>query len=352
MKKKVIIILSIIVCVIIILVLLFAIFNPFLTIKLNGNDNTVVEYGSHYKEKNATSKSLLINLSNKIKISSNVDEKKIGNYKVKYEIKYLLKTKTITRNVKVEDTTLPTITLKGKSEVNMYVGDKYSEAGYSAFDNYDQDITNKVKVNNSCDYSKKGKCEILYEVSDSSGNKASIKRVVNISEKPKEKGITYINGILLVNKKYSLPKDYAPGVNGEAGKALEKLQKDAKKAGYSMNLISGFRSYYDQQVLYNNYVKRDGKEIASTYSAEPGHSEHQTGLAFDVGKIDNNYGNTPAGKWLASNAYKYGFIIRYPKGKESITGYMYEPWHIRYLGVEHAKNIYEKGVTLEEYLGV
>ena len=91
---------------------------------------------------------------------------------------------------------------------------------------------------------------------------------------------------------------------------------------------------------------------ADTYSARAGHSEHQTGLAFDVGKIDDNYGNTKEGVWLKNNAHIYGFIIRYPKGKEHITGYKYEPWHIRYLGVDIATKVYNKGVTLEEYLGI
>ena len=115
-----------------------------------------------------------------------------------------------------------------------------------------------------------------------------------------------------------------------------------------MPLLSGYRSYYTQQYLYNSYVSTYGRESADTFSARPGHSEHQTGLAFDVGSIDDYYGDTPAGIWLKENAHYYGFIIRYPKGKEHITGYKYEPWHIRYLGVDIATDIYNKGVTLEE----
>ena len=105
-------------------------------------------------------------------------------------------------------------------------------------------------------------------------------------------------------------------------------------------------------MLYNNYVSISGKEKADTYSARPGHSEHQTGLAFDVGSIDNNYGNTSAGKWLANNCHKFGFIIRYPIGKQNITGYQYEPWHIRYLGNPLATNVYNSGLCLEEYFGI
>ena len=95
-----------------------------------------------------------------------------------------------------------------------------------------------------------------------------------------------------------------------------------------------------------------GQELTDTFSARPGHSEHQTGLAFDVGAIDDDFANWPSGIWLKENAHKYGFIIRYPKGKQHITGYKYEPWHIRYLGVDLATKVYNSGLTLEEYLGI
>lgn len=162
---------------------------------------------------------------------------------------------------------------------------------------------------------------------------------------------TYVDGVLLVNKTYALPSSYG-GSNDEANYALGNLQTAAGEAGYSMPLISGYRSFDKQDGLYRNYAARDGKQMADTYSAWPGHSEHQTGLAFDIGALDDNFGETAAGKWLAENAHKYGFIIRYPKGKESITGYQYEPWHVRYLGIETATAVYESGLCLEEYLGV
>lgn len=160
---------------------------------------------------------------------------------------------------------------------------------------------------------------------------------------------TYIKGVLLVNKTYALPRSYG-GYNGEANAALRRLQAAAENAGFSMPLLSGFRSFDTQDKLYRRYAASDGVAAANTYSAWPGHSEHQTGLAFDVGKISNGFGNTPAGKWLAAHAHEYGFIIRYPKGKEDVTGYQYEPWHVRYLGVELATAVYESGLCLEEYL--
>jgi len=170
---------------------------------------------------------------------------------------------------------------------------------------------------------------------------------------------TYIDGILIANKKYPLPEDFNPGENAEARAAFEQMATDAKALGFDLVAFSGFRSYEYQTTLYNNYANRDGKEAADRYSARPGHSEHQTGLAFDIGEksredlwLTAEFGETPAGKWLADNAYKYGFILRYPEGKEDVTGFMYEAWHFRYLGVEKATEVKQTGLTLEEYLSV
>lgn len=165
-------------------------------------------------------------------------------------------------------------------------------------------------------------------------------------------GITYINGIMLVNKTHSVPQSYAPGLETVAYNAFMDLKNAAAKEGFEINLLSGYRSYDTQKNLYNNYVATYGQAEADTFSAKPGTSEHQTGLAMDVGWIDDSYGDTASGKWLAANCYKYGFIIRYPKDKESITGYKYEPWHIRYLGTDIATDVYNSGLCLEEYLGV
>ncbi|MCR4926181.1 MAG: M15 family metallopeptidase [Clostridiales bacterium] len=165
-------------------------------------------------------------------------------------------------------------------------------------------------------------------------------------------GVTYVNGILVVNKTYSIPSSYGNGIDPQAAAAFNKLVAAAKKDGYSIYSISDYRPYSSQQRIYNGYVNREGKAGADRHSARPGHSEHQTGLAYDVNSLDQNFGKTAEGRWIANNCYKYGFILRYPKGKESITGYMYEPWHIRYLGVENAKKVYDTGLTLEEYLGI
>ena len=168
---------------------------------------------------------------------------------------------------------------------------------------------------------------------------------------------TYTNGVLIVNKKYPLPKTYNKGEDPKARAAFEKMAAAAKPEGFELVAFSGFRSYEYQTTLYTNYVKRDGQEQADRYSARPGYSEHQTGLAFDIGELGkedlwltSEFGETPAGQWLLDHAHEYGFILRYPKGKEDITGFMYESWHFRYLGVELATKVKNKGVTLEEYL--
>jgi|GEM_PF-605699 hypothetical protein len=164
-------------------------------------------------------------------------------------------------------------------------------------------------------------------------------------------GITYVNGILIANKTYGLPSDYNPGkILPDAQSAFDAMQADAKKAGLSLWICSGFRSYTYQNTLYNNYVARDGKAKADTYSARPGHSEHQTGLAMDINNASDSFNNTKEAKWIAENCYKYGFILRYPQGKQDITGYKYESWHVRYLGKELAKEVHDSGLTLEEFL--
>ena len=138
---------------------------------------------------------------------------------------------------------------------------------------------------------------------------------------------------------------------------LEAMVAAASAAGKQLNLQSGYRSYNFQISLYNGYVESQGQSVADSQSARPGYSEHQTGLAADLGSVSSPecnvmqcFADTPEGKWLAVNAYKYGFIIRYPAGKQSVTGYEYEPWHIRYVGKQIALNMHNRNTeTLEEY---
>lgn len=324
-------------------------------ITLKGEDAVTLSLGSNYEEAGyEVSDNVDKNLTEKVKVTSNIDNNKLGDYQVIYEVEDSSKNKDKKiRKVTVKDDVPPIISLKGSKSINVKVGNSYKEEGYEATDNHDGNITEKVKVTNNVNYNKAGTYEIIYEVEDSFQNKTVEKRTIHVAanEENNSNGITYIKGILLVNKKYHLPSNYNPGVNSEAWNALTKLQAAAKEAGYDMPMLSGFRSYSTQTWLFQSYVDRDGVEKANTYSARPGQSEHQTGLAFDVGSITNSYGDTDAGKWLAANCHKYGFILRYLKGKEHITGYQYEPWHIRYINVGVATEIYNRGITLEEYLG-
>ena len=158
--------------------------------------------------------------------------------------------------------------------------------------------------------------------------------------------------ILVVNKHYPLSKDYNPGENPTAKVAFLKLIAQMQKEGYAVsNNYSGFRSYATQAQLYQSYVNREGQAAADRYSARPGYSEHQTGLAFDViGTNGHLVEDESAAQWLLDHAADYGFVVRYLKGKESVTGYMHEEWHLRYVGKE-AKEIAASGLTLEEYYG-
>ena len=158
--------------------------------------------------------------------------------------------------------------------------------------------------------------------------------------------------IVIANKHYPLSKDYNPGENPTAKAELLKLIAAMQEAGFPISdHYSGFRSYETQTQLYQNYVNKDGKAEADRYSARPGYSEHQTGLAFDLIETNGDLvTEEKAAQWLLDHAADYGFVVRYLKGKEKETGYMAEEWHLRYVGKE-AKEIAASGLSLEEYYG-
>ncbi|WP_404324481.1 D-alanyl-D-alanine carboxypeptidase family protein [Cytobacillus firmus] len=186
------------------------------------------------------------------------------------------------------------------------------------------------------------------------------------------------NVLALVNKQFSLPDGYEPlqlvipevafsfgkldleksYMRQDAAKALENLFAGALNEEVELFAVSGYRSYARQSQVFEAEVNRVGKEKAVQAVAIPGNSEHQTGLSMDISsrsanlELSEKFGETNEGKWLAENAHRYGFILRYPEGKETITGYQYEPWHFRYVGYEAAKVIYEKKWTLEEYFNI
>lgn len=181
----------------------------------------------------------------------------------------------------------------------------------------------------------------------------------------------------IVNKGRSLPSDYRPidlitpnvplrigksssemMMRAEAAHALENMFANASRDGVSLMVASAYRSYSSQVGLYSGYVKRDGQANADLFSARPGHSEHQTGLAADVEpasrkcEIEQCFESTPEGVWVANNAFKHGFIIRYQKGQKDLTGYDYEPWHLRYIGTALATEIHKKNLTLEQFFNL
>ena len=170
----------------------------------------------------------------------------------------------------------------------------------------------------------------------------------------KENGVTYVDGgVLIVNKTYPLPRDYGRGLTQTTLDAFYKMQSAAANDGVSLWITSGFRSYDTQYATYWGYVARDGSQwSADQYSARAGHSEHQSGLAFDLNFAGMSFNGTREAQWIEKNCYKYGFIVRYPYGKEKITGYNYESWHCRYVGKDLAKELTESGQTLEEFYGL
>ncbi|MFD1213606.1 D-alanyl-D-alanine carboxypeptidase family protein [Arthrobacter sp. GCM10027362] len=174
---------------------------------------------------------------------------------------------------------------------------------------------------------------------------------------------------VVVNKQRPLdPATYVPSalvrvtglkVRAEAADAYKKLSRAAKADGVAITLVSGYRSYAQQESLYNDYVRQYGQQVADTLAARPGFSEHQTGLAVDIGNPSGScalaecFESTPAGRWAAAHAEEYGFVIRYPKGSGEVTGYSYEPWHLRYVGPALAKEFELSGeATLEEFFGL
>lgn len=183
---------------------------------------------------------------------------------------------------------------------------------------------------------------------------------------------------ILVNKEHRLDEDYIPSnlvitdnnennfhdfLDPTLKPMIDKIvfahfkimQEDAEKKGFNILIDSGYRSYKYQQDIWNDSINKIGLEETKRIVAPPGASEHQTGFAFDIGYIidgiytDDVSENQEESKWLFDNSYKYGFIIRYPKGKEDVTGYNYEPWHYRFVGIDLAKELYENDITLEEY---
>ncbi len=245
-------------------------------------------------------------------------------------------------------------TLKEKSLTNNRILKKIEKNIYQKYDFY--------KIENQKRYE-------LYKINNPNLKTKDIILRVNIgldhSFYTETKEINSYSPLMLINKYNYVSQSFIPDnlvkveeyarenmyLNKECMEAFIRLARDAEALNYHIRAISTYRTYEYQKNLYEGYVKKDGIEKADTYSAKPGFSEHHTGLAIDVDNIKSSYNDfekTEEFNWLKENAYKYGFILRYPKDN-TITGYMYEPWHYRYVGIEVATYIYNNNITFDEY---
>lgn len=322
---------------------------------------------------NSTSKDLMIDIENKDIISFNENgeliAKNVGETNINIKDFY----KRIEKNIHIQVVAIPEEIIVDKQKIELIESETTTvsaqvkpttiENKEVKFLSSDETIF-KVNKNGIITALKEGNARLIIETIESpiitleipvNIKKKIIKEeeTIEVSAMAQEDTVgTYINGILVVNKKYRLPSTYNPGIQPIAQNQFNQMKEDAKKEGINLWIKSGFRSYETQRIIYNRNVNLYGEEIANSFSAKPGESEHQTGLAFDINSTRWDFEGTIEAKWLQNNCYKYGFIIRYPKGKEKITGYVYEPWHIRYVGIEHAKQIYNRNICLEEYLGI
>lgn len=351
-----------------------------------------------------SSKSLEIVIDNNIKVSINeeiyntdyikfinngkiitkkekIDTTKVGDQVIKIKVKdFFNREKEYSYNLNVYDNTPPSITFKKEHTTN-YNKKIDLLKDVKAVDNSNEIIA--VSIEGTYNIKKPGTYKLYYVAKDSTGNETKEEFTLKVKKKATKKtttttsqtqtykdttfttskgfsgytknGLTYINGILIANKTYSLPSTYQPGGITTATKnAFNEMQAAAKLDNINLVIKSGYRSYKTQKNTYNYYVKRDGTKKADTYSARPGHSEHQTGMAIDLNIVNDTFHNTKEAKWLSNNCYKYGFILRYPSGKTNETGYKYESWHFRYVGVDLATKLYNNGnwITLESYFGI
>ena len=273
-------------------------------------------------------------------------------------------------DVEIVDTTPPVI--GASDQVNILLAthfDPVSEAQVT--DNSGEELA--INVEGTVDTMHAGAYPITLSATDSSGNTAkrdvtinvldmeAVDNVTFITEKgyvgEKKDGVTTIDGVLMVNKTFSLPDYYGDDMwdlAEETYVAFWQILAAAEEEGYDLYIFRGFRSYYEQLSVYESYVWNDGYDAAEDHAARAGYSEHQSGLAIDLNEADAAFGDTDVGKWVNDNCWRYGFIIRFPLGKEEITGYRYEPWHLRYVGRKLAEQLYNGGnwLSMEEYYGV
>lgn len=282
-----------------------------------------------------------------------------------------------------QDTPVPEIT--APAEWTIAAGDAFDPLqGVSAADETGQ--TYQVSVEGSYDLTRPGTYPLTFVALDRKGERHTKTAVLTVTASPFDEngkmvdgsyktskgfdliikdGIAYVDGYMLVNKSYSVPSGFSSIGDGtrtmreEAANAFAAMKAGAPaEVSAYMTIRSGVRNIADQTVIFNNYVQSDGMVNALTYSARPGHSEHHTGLAMDITTSSSADCERPeiaaVMDWMKANAWQYGFILRYPENKTDETGYIYEPWHYRWVGVELAQKLYNGGdwITMEDYFGV
>lgn len=269
------------------------------------------------------------------------------------------------------------VLLLNKSRVQIALNTSFDYLQYveKAYDRQDGDVTDHISYN-EIDTSSVGKKTVHYKVTDQAGNQSQKDLIVDVVEYVGD----LINPItakadivenpddvtVLVNKLHEIPKGWKPDdledvidchqqLRHEANEAYTKFYQAARAKGIAIYTISGYREPETQQLYWDNSVKVFGEEHAIQYNAYPRRSEHELGLSVDISyttegdRLSEKVADSALGKFIESDAYKYGFILRYPQDKVRITGYSYEPWHIRYVGVDLATKLHNENITLEEY---
>lgn len=269
------------------------------------------------------------------------------------------------------------VLLLNKSRVQIALNTSFDYLQYveKAYDRQDGDVTDHISYN-EIDTSSVGKKTVHYKVTDQAGNQSQKDLIVDVVEYVEDL-INPITGkadivenpddvTVLVNKLHEIPKGWKPDdledvidchqqLRHEANEAYTKFYQAAKAKGIAIYTISGYREPETQQLYWDNSVKVFGEEHAIQYNAYPRRSEHELGLCVDISyttegdRLSEKVADSALGKFIESDAYKYGFILRYPQDKVRITGYSYEPWHIRYVGVDLATKLHNENITLEEY---
>lgn len=310
-------------------------------------------------------------VSNQVQLVSQKDSLlRLGTYELQYTWKDS-ENIVLTYVVHVVDTTAPMI--DGTKVYSVQTGSDFTveNLDIEVFDNYDMDVLDSVQLS-EVDTNREGVQKAVVTVEDSSKNKNSMEIEVNVNDDaaPAQRGeLKFVHQnmddlTLLLNAEHVLPEGWEPAdlqqissgtgasqyLRKEAAATWDDLFEAASKDGIAMYVVSSFRSEDYQESLYNSYLAVDPN--AATYSAFPRSSEHELGLAVDISydyELHEDLQESELGRWMEENSYRYGWVVRYPEGKESITKYIYEPWHYRYVGKELASYLHQNDLTLEEY---